>query len=146
MKARSLFGPMIAMLCYTNLSHADYIFHSNSANSCEHISGQWSGTGQAYNWFIGTCKYHGSGTVSTPDAGGKFTITVNAYKDSGSILCPSTSTKQLDAECINGTTTIHTEFGNLLGSFSQNEGNAEGTLSVAPGMEAKIDIAFQRVE
>lgn len=146
MKARSLFGLMTAMLCYTNLVHADYIFHSNRSNVCEQISGQWSGNGHAYNWLIGTCKYHGSGTVSTPDAEGKFTITVTAYKDSGSFLCPSTSTKQLDAECIDGAATIHTEYGNLLGSFSDRKGSAEGTLSVAPGMKAQIAIAFQREE
>ena len=132
------------MLCYTHLSHADYILHSNSSNSCEHISGQWSGTGQAYNWMLGHCKYHGSGVVSTPDPEGNFTITVNAYKDSGSILCPSHSIRQLHAKCINGMVTIHTEFGNLLGNFSENDGNAQGTLSVAPGVEAKVEIEFQR--
>ncbi len=144
MKDRLLQGLIAVVLCYTNLSHADSILHSNSTNSCEHISGQWAGTGQAYNWMMGSCKYHGSGTVSTPDLEGNFTITVNASKDSGSIFCPNHSTKQLHAVCINGIATIHTEFGNLLGSFSEKEGNAQGTLSVAPGMEAKIEIEFQR--
>ncbi|CEG55814.1 hypothetical protein [Legionella fallonii] len=146
MKERLLLVLMTVMLCYTNLSHADYIFHSNNTNSCEHISGSWAGKGQAYNWILGSCKYHGSGTVSIPDKDGNFAITVSAYKDSGSSLCPNHSAKQLHGVCINGEVTIHTEFGNLLGTFSEHEGNAQGTLYVAPGIDAKIEIQFQRTE
>lgn len=146
MKRTLLMGFTAATLSFANMSHADATFHSNIPNACEYISGHWAGTGKASNWVIGECIYHGSGTVSTVDNTGHFKVEVTSDKDSGSLLCPAHTTKQLKGMCINGVVTIMTEYGNLAGYFSQNTGDAKGTLSVAPGMSADVEIQFQRVE
>ena len=138
-------GTMAAALLFSNASLADYTFHSSDANVCEHTTGQWVGTGKATNWFIGECVYHGSGKINPPDNAGKFTLNVMADKDSGSILCPSHTKKQLTGMCANGIVTIMTEYGNMLGNFSENAGDAKGTLSVSPGMNAEVTIQFQRM-
>ncbi len=141
-----LIGFAAATLSFASMSHADATLYSGVANACEYISGHWAGTGKASNWVIGECIYHGAGTISTLDTTGHFRIEVTSDKDSGSILCPNHTSKQLTGICINGVVTIMTEYGNLAGNFSQNAGNANGTLSVAPGMNADVEIQFQRVE
>ena len=146
MKRSLLMGFLAATMSFTSLSYADFTFHSSSQNACEAISGPWSGSGKAYNWFIGECKYHGSGVASALDETGRFTVEVNATKDSGNFLCPAQATEKLIGICADGNAVIITQYGNLTGSFSQNAGNAGGTLSVSPGMNAEVSIQFFREE
>lgn len=145
MKRNVLMGLMVATMSFANVSYANFIFHSNVSNACENVSGSWSGTGKASNWFVGECVYHGSGNVSRVDSTGSFKIDVSADKDSGSFLCPNHATEQLKGVCVNGAVTILTDFGNLTGNFSPNEGSANGVLSVSPGMDAEVSIQFRRV-
>lgn len=145
MKRNVLIG-FLATLTFTNLAYADFTWHSTEPNSCEHVSGHWAGVGKASNWFIGDCVYHGAGIVSLLDSSGNFTVEVTAHKDSGSILCPAETKRTLSGVCVNGVTTIMTEYGNMTGSFSQNAGDAKGTLSVAPGINAEVSLQFQRVD
>lgn len=133
-----------AIMSFTSMSHAEFIFHLNTPNACDSISGHWSGKGRATNWLLGECSYHGSGEISTVDSTGHFTVNVTADKDSGSPFCPAHSTEKLNAVCANGVVTVKTEFGNLVGNFSDTSGSAKGTLTVSPGMDADVSIKFQR--
>jgi len=144
MKRILLVGFSAALFSFTHVSYANYNFHSGQPNACEYIAGQWSGSGKATNWML-ECTYHGSGFSSSLDAAGNFTIDVVADKDSGSFLCPSHAEKHLMGNCQNGDVTIITEYGNMIGSFTKNTGEAKGTLSVAPGMSADVTLQFQRV-
>ncbi|MCL9684349.1 hypothetical protein [Legionella maioricensis] len=146
MKKILLMGLTAATLSFTPVSQADITVHSNTPDACEYIAGHWAGTGKASNWVIGECIYHGAGTVSTVDNTGSFKIEVTSNKDSGSLLCPAHAKKRLTGTCINGVVTIKTEYGDLAGHFSQNSGDAKGTLSVARGISADVVIQFQRVE
>lgn len=145
MKRILFMGLTVTTLLFSNLSQAAFTFHSSMPNACQDIAGQWSGKGKATNWLIGDCVYHGSGSTSTINATGNFTVKVSVDKDSGNFLCPKHVTQQLTGVCTNGNVTIKTEYGNLKGSFSQTGGNAKGTLSVAPGMDADVTMQFQRV-
>lgn len=145
MKGNLVNGFFVAAMVFVNVAHADFMFHSNSNNTCDYISGHWFGTGKASNWFVGDCFYHGSGTISSLDSTGAFTAEVTADKDSGSILCPSHSTNILTGVCINGVTTILSEYGSVNGYFSQNTGSAKGTLSAGPGLKVDVDIQFERL-
>ena len=146
MKRILLIGLTTAALSFATISHADATLHSHVANACEYISGYWMGTGKASNWVLGECIYHGSGTIGPVNDAGNFKIEITSDKDSGSLLCPSHTKKQLTGVCVNGVVTIRIEYGNLAGHFSQNAGDAKGTLSVAPGMSADVVVQFQRVE
>lgn len=139
-----LFLGFSIFLFFINTSYADYSFRLNDPSGCNAISGKWSGKGKATNWLLGSCVYHGTGTVSAVDSAGNFTAQVTADKDSGSGLCPNHATEQLKAVCVNGIVTIKTEFGSLRGNFSATKGTASGTLSVSPGLDAEISIQFFR--
>ena len=145
MKHLLLTGVIATTMSFAPILNADFTFHSSEPNACEHIPGHWVGTGQATNWFIGTCVYHGSGSTSALDSTGHFTMEVTAKKDSGNYLCPNEAAKQLHGVCINGVVTIMTEYGELAGNFSENNGDAGGTLAVGPGMSADIAIQFHRI-
>ncbi len=143
-KQNILKGCVVATLFLTQISYADFTFHASTPNACEHLAGRWSGTGTASNWAIGECAYHGSGLISPLDNDGNFTVDVVSDKDSGSFLCPSHNEKHLTGTCVNGVTIIHTEYGDISGNFSQNSGNAQGTLSVTPGLKVDVFMQFGR--
>ena len=144
MKRNLLMVLTAAVLSFSSISYAEFIFQFSSSNACETIPGHWSGKGRAPNWLLGDCVYHGSGEVSALDNTGHFTVNVNADKDSGSPLCPEHASQILNAVCSNGVVSIHTEFGSLSGTFSETTGSATGTLSVTPGLEADVSIKFTR--
>lgn len=133
-----------AVMLFSITSHAQILLHLSADNSCETVSGHWAGQGSAYNWLLGTCKYHGSGTISELDSQGNFSLMINADKDSGSMLCPDHHNEQLNGSCANGLVTIKTGYGDISGVFEQNTGSAKGTLSVAPGMEADVSVQFSK--
>jgi hypothetical protein len=141
---RTIIAFTAALLSFPGLSQASFIFNLADPNSCDTISGHWSGTGKASNWLLGDCVYHGSGDVSTLDSTGHFSVAVNADKDSGSPFCPDHAGQTLNAMCSNGVVTIKTEFGSLSGTFTNNTGTAKGTLSVSPGLDADVSIKFTR--
>lgn len=132
-------------MLFTEMSHADFTFHSSAPNACEDITGNWNGKGTGSNWLIGSCVYHGIGTISALDSTGHFTLALDIEKDSGSFLCPNHATSQLSGTCINGVVTINTGYGNLTGNFSNNAGNANGTLS-ALGMSIDVTAQFLRIK
>ncbi|VVC75878.1 hypothetical protein AQUSIP_11790 [Aquicella siphonis] len=133
-----------AIVSFAAASYADITMHSYAANACQKLSGQWAGTGTAKNWMIGQCEYSGSGTASSVDAAGNFTLKFNADKDSGSMLCPKHTSQQMSGKCINGDITINTEYGSLKGSLSEKTGEAKGTLHISPGVQADLTIRIQR--
>lgn len=141
---RNIFIGLIGAVLINTGTYADYSFRLANNNSCESISGSWSGKGKATNWLIGSCTYHGTGTVGPVDSTGHFTVHAEADKDHGTPLCPDHASEQLTAVCLNGVVTIKTDFGSLKGNFSSNNGSAKGTLSVSPGMEADVSIQFYR--
>ena len=145
MKRIIVIGSTVAALAFMNVVHADFTFHSSTVDACERISGFWSGTAKVKNWLIGECVYNGSGVTSSVDSSGKFKLDVSADKNSGSFICPKHAETQLLANCNNGNVTITTDYGNLNGYFSENTGNAQGALTVSPGIKADISIQFQRV-
>ncbi|WP_392537523.1 hypothetical protein [Legionella sp. 227] len=144
MKQKLLIGFTVAALSFAHIANADFTFNSGS-NSCDDISGNWSGSGKASNWLIGECVYNGAGTVSAVDKEGNLNIEVTADKRSGSLVCPDHNTTQLKGICVNGTVTIKTEYGNLSGIFSKTSGSAKGRLTVSPGMDVDVSIQFKRV-
>lgn len=144
MKNILLMGFAVTTMCCAQMSHANFSFYSSDVNACSYISGKWAGTGKASNWLIGECNYHGTGTISTPDNSGHFTINVSSDKDSGNFICPQHAEKQITGVCSNGTITLATEYGNLIGDFSEMTGSAQGTLTVSPGLDVNINIQFQR--
>ena len=128
---------IIAMsaLAIANLAFADDI--------CQRVQGTWSGKGSATSWIIGTCYYHGTGTIS-PVGGDHFmTINVTGDKDGGSELCPKHFETQLRATCDNGYVVVKTDYGNLNGSANGNTAYANGTISVA-GVDADIKMQLWR--
>lgn len=145
MKKKLLIGLTVVTLSFTSISYANFTFYSGSTN-CEDISGVWSGSGKASNWLIGECVYNGSGTVGSVDGAGNFKLEVSADKHSGNFMCPDHATKKLTGVCLNGVVKIKTEFGDLVGDFSQNTGNAKGKLSVSPGIDVDVSILFNRTE
>lgn len=132
------------MVCCMNFAHADYVVYLSTPDACETISGDWKGTGNATNWLIGNCRYHGRGTVSKTDNAGNFTVRATADKESGSFLCPAHATEQLTGICVNGVAKIMTEYGNLSGNFSNNSGNVKGHLLVEAGMSIDVLAEFFR--
>ncbi len=140
---RNIFLGLIGAVLLSTGAYADYSFRLASPDTCDSIAGNWSGKGEASAWFLGTCKYHGVGTVG-PLVEDHFTVHVSADKKSGSALCPDHASEQINAVCKNGVVTIKTEFGSLKGNFSSNSGSAKGTLSVSPGIEADVFIQFYR--
>lgn len=145
MKQLLLIGFTASIMSLTTLSHAHFSFHSADTNACENISGEWIGMGRASNWFIGECVYHGAGTASALDAAGNFSITVIADKDSGSIFCPAHTTKLLSGNCVNGDVEFMTEYGAIKGNFADNVGQANGTLTVSPGIYVEVGLGFNRI-
>ncbi|ASQ46165.1 hypothetical protein [Legionella clemsonensis] len=145
MKRYLLTGLMLTAFSFTSVSYADFIFQSAHSTACEDIPGKWTGHGKATNWLTGECQYHGAGILSSLDSSGHFKVEVTADKDSGSVLCPKHAHEELMGACMNGVVTIMTEYGNLAGHFSRNQGNAQGTLSVGPGMSAEVFVVFERV-
>lgn len=145
MKQLLVIGFTATIMSFTTLSYANFSFHSADANACEHITGEWVGTGKASNWFIGECIYRGSGNASTLDASGNFSVTVVADKQSGSIFCPAHTTKQLNGNCFNGDVQFITEYGAIKGTFADNQGEASGTLTVSPGIHIDVGLNFNRV-
>lgn len=144
MKRTLLMTSLVPMLIFGNLTYANFSFHSSAQDSCEYVTGRWDGAGKVSNWFLGSCTYHGVGVLGSLDSNGVFTAEVTAYKDSGSFFCPKKAKEKFTGVCVNGLVTMNTNYGNLNGSFSQSEGNAQGTLSIAPGMSAEVSIQFQR--
>jgi hypothetical protein len=145
MKRNVLMGCMAITLLFTNVSHADFTFHSNDPNACDYVAGHWSGSGKASNWFIGDCLYHGKGTIGALDSSGHFTVNVTSDKDSGSLFCPKHTNKKFTATCTNGVVTFMTEYGNLAGNFTRDTGDVNGTLSIGRGMSTTVSIQFARV-
>jgi hypothetical protein len=125
-------------------AYAEYHFYLANSSACNTISGEWSGKGKASNWLLGSCTYHGTGTISAVDTSGHFTAMVSAQKDHGPALCPAHISQQVHAVCLNGEMTIKTDFGRLNGTFGTNSGSANGTLSVSPGIEADVSMQFYR--
>lgn len=145
MKKLVLIGITAMTLSTINTAYAGFSFHLANADSCQTISGQWIGSGKASNWFIGDCIYHGTGTASTLDSQGHFTLSVVAQKDSGHFFCPEQSTKALSGVCANGEVVFNTEYGALKGSFANNVGQAHGTLTASPGIDVEVAIEFRHV-
>ncbi|MFC3909751.1 hypothetical protein ACFORL_11785 [Legionella dresdenensis] len=139
-------GFLFPALLLSTACHANFMFQSFTPNVCDNLAGNWAGSGKASNWIIGTCSYHGTGTISAVDSNGRFSVKVSADKDSGNLLCPAHAAKQLTGTCLNGIITIITEYGDLAGNFSENNGQAKGTLTVAPGIKADVLVNFQRVK
>jgi hypothetical protein len=138
-------GILAAILLVSGVSHADYSFHLSGSNAvCEDILGDWSAKGKATNWLLGSCTYHGTGTVSPVDSDGHFTAQVTAYKDYGTSLCPKHFSEQINATCVDAVVTVKTDFGRLKGTFSGTSGSASGTLSVSSGINANVSIKFFR--
>lgn len=132
------------LLSLASFAHANFTFHSNIANACDHVPGHWAGKGKATNRMI-ECTYHGYGTSSALDSAGKFTMELVADKDSGSFLCPGHAEKKLVGVCVNGEVTLMTDYGNLIGGFTENMGDATGELSIGLGMGADVSLHFDRV-
>ncbi|WP_133141223.1 hypothetical protein [Legionella waltersii] len=141
---RSMKLIMSSLILCASSSHAQIIVTLANNNSCENITGDWSGQGSAYNWLLGTCKYHGKGTISALDGQGNFTLLINADKDSGTVICPEHHTETLKGTCNNSVVTIKTDYGNITGNFTNESGNAKGTLTVSPGMDADILVQFKK--
>ena len=144
MKRSVLSGFLLTTMMVTSIAHADFKFYSNSSDICNNISGEWNGKGSASNWLIGTCIYHGKGTIGTPDSTGRFTLNLDIEKDSGNFLCAKHTIREFSGTCVNGDVTIITEFGNLQGTFSENSGSASGTLTAVLGMTIDVSTQFQR--
>lgn len=134
----------LGLLLITLNAHADYSFRLADTESCDKLTGNWSGKARVKNWAIGTCKYIGTGTVGPVDSSGHFTIYGKADKDYGVSLCPDHASQQLNGVCANGVVSIKTDYGKLKGTFSENSGNAKGTLAVSPGIEADVSVEFYR--
>ncbi|KTD45276.1 hypothetical protein Lqui_2747 [Legionella quinlivanii] len=145
MKHYILTGFIAAAFSFSNMAHANFSLYSTNSDACQQVAGQWAGSGKATNWFIGECKYHGSGTITSADGGQHFSIEVVADKDSGSFFCPKHTVNQFTGTCVNGIATFNTEYGSIDGSFSENSGDAQGTLTVGPGMTAEVSLQFHRV-
>lgn len=141
MRGKLLIGFTVVTMSFTNMSHADFTFYSNT-NSCDVVSGQWVGNGEATH-LLGTCKYHGSGMVSAVDSKGYFSLVVSADKNSGHFLCPEHQNTTVTGTCINGVVRIKTEYGYLSGKFSQESGSAKGILTVS-GTNVDVNILFNR--
>lgn len=141
MKRNLLIG--LVILFFMPMAYAEFSLYSTTG-SCESVPGHWLGRGKASSWLLGTCKYHGWGTIAALDSTGHFTLNVSADKDSGSFVCPNHASEKLQGVCVNGVVTIMTDYGSLKGSFSQDSGDAKGKLTVSPGMEANISLQFQR--
>lgn len=136
-------GLSVAAMFTATMSHADFTFYSTKADSCETISGTWSGSGKGSNWLLGECAYHGEGIISTLDETGQFTLNISVDKDSGSFICPKHEEQSLKGTCVNGVVTLLTDYGNLTGDFSDNAGSASGSLS-AMGMSVEVSAQFHR--
>lgn len=139
-----LLGCVSAAALLTGSVYANYSFMLEDSSDCSTISGGWSGRGKAHNWLLGSCTYHGKGTVSSVDSNGRFFAQVEVDKDHGVGLCPQHVTERIDAQCVNGLVTVKTDFGSLRGTFTSNSGKASGVLSVAPGIEADVTIQLSR--
>ncbi|MDP1604240.1 MAG: hypothetical protein Q8M03_13355 [Legionella sp.] len=144
MKRNLLMGCAALTVFFVNMAHADFVLRSSDPAVCDYISGHWSGTGKASNWFIGDCFYHGKGTIGTVDQAGHFTVHLESDKDSGSIFCPRHTKKKFTGTCVNGAVTFMTEYGNLTGDFTRNTGDVNGTLSIGRGLSATVAIQFGR--
>lgn len=146
MKKGFVFGVAITLLSFASLSHANIIIHSYSANSCDDLAGEWTGTGKASNWAIGKCVYHGAGQLKNVDTAGNFILDLSVDKDSGSILCPAHTTAHMSGHCSDGRVTLITDYGHLTGDVANGSGHANGTLTVSPGITADVDIQLQKVK
>lgn len=133
-------GLSILLIALTSSAYASFSFH---ANSCNDISGDWAGSGEATNWLI-DCNYHGTGQIGAVDENGNFILYVNVDKDQGSFVCPSHREETLKGTCHNGNIVIDTNHGNLTGTVTHNYGEANGTISIAPGVSADVVIKLQR--
>lgn len=145
MKRILLVGFTAITVSFVNTSFAAFTLRSNDSNICQQIEGQWLGTGILSNWFIGECSYQGVGNIKLIDNSGNFILSMNAEKVSGSRFCPQNAAEHFGGICANGIVTIMTEYGDLEGSFSEHSGSAKGSLSIGPGINAKVDIQFQHV-
>lgn len=132
------------MTLFASISQANFTIYSNNVSDCNSLAGQWSGTGTAYSWIIGTCVYQGSGVLSFVDDMGHLTVQFDAEKKSGGFLCNKNLNQTLPGVCTNGVVTLTTDYGNLTGNFTETSGEASGTLSVLPGIKADISLKFQR--
>lgn len=134
----------VKTVLFCPLSYANYTIELNNVDACHSIAGTWVGKGKATNWIIGTCKYHGEGMLGNIDNAGRFTITASAHKDYGNALCPQRVKQVLNAVCINGVMSVKTDYGSLRGVLNEMTGSANGTLSLSPGMDAKVSLQFSR--
>lgn len=144
MKRILLAGFAVAALSVATMSHADFIFQSNTAIDCKDLSGQWLGSGKVKNPVLKECTYHGVGYIGAVDSNGIFALDLMATKDSGSVLCPKQAVQRFKGTCVAGKVVLVTEYGKLNGNFSQNSGTATGTLMFKPGMTADVAIQFKR--
>lgn len=145
MKRFFLAGITAITVSFANTSFATFSLHSNDYDMCQHIEGQWLGSGTLSNWLIGECIYRGVGQIKIIDNSGHFILNMNVEKKSGSRFCTDSIAEQFSGNCTNGVVTIITDYGDLEGSFSEQSGSAQGTLSIAPGMSAKLNISFQHM-
>lgn len=144
MKQGIMLGLISATVLLAGTAYADFSFRLTDSDDCSQLSGDWSGKGSASSWFLGRCDYHGTGTISPLGQNGALSVQVTVDKDSGSPLCPPHASERLDAVCSNGVVTIKTQFGSIKGMFTPTSGNASGTLSVSPGLEADVSIKMYR--
>lgn len=146
MKRMLLAGFTAITVSFANTSFAAITLQSSDHNTCQHIDGHWLGTGTLTNWIIGECIYHGIGTIKLSDNSGNFVLSMYVEKVSGGHFCSQTATEHFSGICTNDIVTITTKYGELEGSFSERSGSAKGTLSIAPGISAKVDIQFQHID
>lgn len=145
MKRILLAGFTIAALSIASMSHADFLFQSNTAIDCKDLAGQWSGSGKVKNPILNVCTYSGVGYFSAVDAKGNFSIDGMATKTSGSALCPKQAVQRMKGTCIAGKVVFVSDYGNLNGNFTQNAGTAAGTITVMPGVVADVALQFKKV-
>jgi hypothetical protein len=135
----------IATLSFATMSYADIFMHTNPMASCGDVVGKWTGVGQVSSWVTGTCTYHGAGQLTNVDAAGNFTLDLAVDKDSGGILCPGHSEDHLNGRCTDGKVTLQTKYGHLEGMLDGRSGTAKGTLTLALGVKADVDIQLKKV-
>lgn len=144
MRNSLMIGTLMASLACSTLAYADIFMHHH-AETCADLAGEWTGTGKVSNWLIGDCYYHGTGKVQGVDAAGKFTLDLEVNKDSGSSVCPNQTTQHLPGTCSNGTVTLNSGYGDLVGNISERAGSAKGTLRILPGVTADVTIQIKKV-
>lgn len=143
MKRFHTYLAMMATLILATDAWADFTFISDDPEICNYLANEWEGKGKASNWLF-SCSYTGTGSISQMDETGHFTVALSAKKRSGGVICPDYVNQELRGTCQAGVVTFITDYGNLKGNFSQESGNAKGTLTYSPGASATVSVTFQR--